>query len=242
MDLKRMLRDKQFWLAVILAAAGMLIGASYPEMKKGDVLPAGTFLTLAKSSFQSRIVLFLVPITAVLPCGDAYIRERQWNFLRFLIIRRGKTAYARDKMMTTALSGMLVWIFGTVIAQLLFFLLFFGKEEVFCWSRELVGELLAAAARTALTASAFASFSAVCGTAGGSVYLAMGLPFVLYCMLMILRERYLPQIYCIDPSEWIRAEEFWGSGQRGLWIYLILLAVFFMAVHGMVLEKKLEEI
>lgn len=242
MDLKRMMREKQFWLAVALAAAGMLMGASYPDMKKDSVLPAGTFLTLAKDSLRSRTVFFLLPITAVLPCGDVYIRERQWNFLRLLIIRRGKTAYSVDKMITTAFSGALVWILGAGFAGLLFFLLFFGKEEIFCWSWEPVGELLTIVARTALTASAFASFSAVCGVASGSVYLAMGLPFVLYYMLMILRERYLPQIYCMDPSEWIKGEEFWGSGQRGLWIFLILLAVFFMVIHGLVLEKKLEEI
>lgn len=242
MDLRRMLREKQFWMAVILAAAGMLIGAPYPDLKKNSVLPSGTFLALAKDSFQSRTVLFLIPITAVLPCGDSYIRERQWNFLRFLIIRRGKTAYLRDKMMTTAFSGILVWILGAGFAQLLFFLLFFGKEEVFCWSWESVRELLTIAARTALVACAFASFSGVCGAVSESVYLAMGLPFVLYYMLMILRERYLPQIYCMAPSEWIKGEEFWGSGQRGLWIFLILLAVFFMILHGLILEKKLEEI
>lgn len=242
MDLRKMLRERQFWLAVAAAAAGMVMGASYPDMKAGEALPAGTFLALTKSGFESRIVLFLVPITAVLPCGDAYIRERQWNFLRFLIVRRGKTDYVRDKMTAAAFSGMFVWILGPAVAQLLFFLLFFGREEVFCWSWEPVREILEAGARTALTASAFASFSAVCGTVSGSVYLAMGLPFVLYCMLMILRERYLPWIYCIDPSEWIRAEEYWGSGQRGLWIFLILLAVFFMVLHGIVLERQLEEI
>lgn len=242
MDLKRMMREKQFWLAVALAAAGMLMGASYPSMEKEGVLPAGTFLTLAKDSLRSQTVLFVLPITAVLPCGDVYIRERQWNFLRFLIIRRGKTEYSVDKMMITALSGVLVWMLGAGFAELLFFLLFFGKEEIFCWSWEPVGELLTMVARTALVASSFASFSAVCGVVGSSVYLAMGLPLVLYYMLMILRGRYLPQIYCIDPSEWIKGDAFWGNGQRGLWIFLILLALFFMIVHGLVLEKKLEEI
>lgn len=110
------------------------------------------------------------------------------------------------------------------------------------YQKELVKEFFAVLGRVGLTASALSSFSGVCAAAGGSVYLAMGLPFVVYYMLVIIRTRYLEAFYCIDPFAWIQGEGFWGSSQRGLWIFLVLLAVFCMILHGLVLEKRLEEI
>lgn len=242
MDLKRMLRGRQFWLAVLLAVAGMLLGTAYPKWKKAELLPGGAFLNMVSESLKSRIVLFLLPITAVLPFAEEYLRERQWNFLRVLIVRKGRKNYCRDKMLTEALAGALVWIFAVFIQVLFFFLLFFGREEVFRYPKELFVELLTSLGRVALTASALSSFGGVCAALGNSIYLAMGLPFVAYYLLVILRTRYLEKLYCIDPFVWLKGEYFWGSDQRGLWIFLILLAVFFLLLHGWILEKRLEEL
>lgn len=126
MELKRMVRERQFWLAVFLAVGGMLLGTSYPEMKKGSLWPSGTFLQMVTGSLESRTVLFLIPITAVLPCGESYLRERQWNFLRFLLVRSDRKSYCRDQMMTGAVAGSLVWLIAAVM-QVLFFFAFFRK-------------------------------------------------------------------------------------------------------------------
>lgn len=242
MDLKRMVRNRQFWLAVVLAAAGIFMGASYPKPDKDSVLTSGTFLKLAADSLKSRTVLFLLPIVSVLPCGEEYLRERQWNFLRFLIIRRGRREYCLDKMMTTAFSGVLVWVVAGFLTVLFFFLFFFGKEEVWSCPLQTIQEFFIAFGRIGLVGSFIASLGAVCAVIGRSVYLAMGLPFVLYYILMILRERYLETFYCMDPSEWVKGECYWGTGQSGLWIFLLLLAAVFMALHGIVLAKSLDEI
>ncbi|MDO5422343.1 MAG: hypothetical protein Q4F41_01290 [Eubacteriales bacterium] len=242
MDFKRMLQEKKFYLAVLLAFAGILIGTSWPDAGQGKALSSGTFLTMAVKALKSQTVLFLIPIAAVLPCGEEYLRERQWNFLRFLVIRRGKRDYCRDKVLTTALSGPLVWVFGTFLGVLFFFLLFFGREAVWKGADALILELFSLLGRIGLVASALASLSAAVGTVSGSVYLAFGLPFLLYYACIILRERYLEGLYCIDPSEWILGEQDWGSGGRGLWAFLILLAMFSALVHRILLESRLREL
>lgn len=242
MDLTRMLHEKKFYTAVLIAFMGILLGSTCPERKEGELLACGTFLTMVSDSLKSRTVLFFLPIASVLPCGEEYLRERQWKFLRFLVIRKGKEEYCRDKVFTTAVSGALVWAAASVLGMLFFFLLFFAHEEVRSYPEEVITGLFTVSGRVCLEASAMASLSAVLGTVSGSSYVSLGLPFVLYYSLMILRERYLDEIYAIDPAEWILGKCSWAGEQRGLWIFLLLLVMGLAALHWVVLEKGLEEI
>lgn len=242
MDLKRMLQGGRFYLAVLIAFAGIVAGATWPELPIKKALPEGTFLRMEIAGLKSKTALFLLPVAAVLPCGEEYLRERQNNFLRFLSIRRGREEYCRDKVLVTALSGVLVWTAAAVLSLLFFFLLFFAFEERWHWNWEPVPELLAVLGRGCLTACVLSSFSAVCALAGGTVYLAFGLPFIVFYAGVILRERYLEGLYCIDPSEWIRAEQDWGADGRGLWIFLLLLTLICAVAHRLLLEWRLEEV
>ena len=244
MDLKRMFQDKKFYLAVLIALAGILLGASYPDPKEAgqSALASGTFLATAASGLKADAALFFLPVAAVLPMAEEFLRERQGNFIRFLSVRRTRQEYCRDKVLTTALSGMLVWLFAAALAVLFYFLLFFGFEEVFAGQEAQVLELVRVLLRVCLVSGAVSAFGAVCALLGMSVYVAFGLPFVAFYCCIILRERYLEELYCIDPSEWIRAECDWGENQMGLWLFLVLLAVFFSFLHGLLLARKLEEV
>ena len=214
MDFARMLREKRFYLAVLLAFSGIVLGTAMPELKEGRALETGTFLKLTTEGLKSQTALFLLPVAAVLPCAEEYLRERQCNFLRFLIVRRSKTEYCRDRVLTTSISGALGWVLAAMLATL----------------------------GVCLIASALADFAAFLGTVSGSSYLALGLPFIVFYAGIILRQRYLEELYCVDPSEWILAENNWGPEHYALWIFLILLALCMAALHRMALDKKLEEI
>ncbi|MCD8346513.1 MAG: hypothetical protein LUD16_00935 [Lachnospiraceae bacterium] len=242
MDFTRMLHEKKFYLAVLLSVAAIIAGTVWPETKKDSPLACGTFLELLNSSLQSQTVLFILPLAAVLPCGEEYLREKDSRFLRFLIIRRSKAVYCLDKVVTTALSGAIVWFLGAFFAGLFFFLLFFSREALWNWPMSTIFTLLATLGRILLSASSLASLSAVAGALGGSVYLAFGVPFLLWYACIILRERYFEALYCIDPTEWIMAENDWGSNQMGLWMFLLLLALFCAVLHWIVLKWELREI
>ncbi|MCD7883209.1 MAG: hypothetical protein LUI87_05835 [Lachnospiraceae bacterium] len=242
MDFNRMLHEKKFYLAVLLSVTAIIAGTAWPETKKDVPLASGTFLELLNNSLQSQTVLFILPLAAVLPCGEKYLREKDSHFLRFLIIRRNKVVYCLDKVVTTALSGAIVWFLGAFFAGLFFFLLFFSREALWNWPMSTIFTLFATLGRILLSASSLASLSAVAGVLGGSVYLAFGVPFLLWYACIILRERYFETLYCIDPTEWITAENNWGNNQTGLWILLLLLALFCAALHWIVLDWKLREI
>lgn len=96
-----------------------------------------------------------------------------------------------------------------------FFSAFFAREEVFRWPAETVRQLLAVGGRAALIASALSSGAGFCAAVSGSVYLAMGAPFLTFSLLMIFRERYLEKLYCMDPSCWLLGQGYWGEDQRG---------------------------
>jgi len=121
-------------------------------------------------------------------------------------------------------------------------LLFFSREALWNWPINTIFTLLATLGRILLSASSLASLSAVAGVLGGSVYLAFGVPFLLWYACIILRERYFGTLYCIAPTEWITAENNWGNNQTGLWILLLLLALFCAALHWILLDWKLREI
>lgn len=241
MDLKRMLQEKKFYLAVVIAFLGIIAGTAYPEETKNS-LPAGTFIKLVIDGLKSQTVRFILPIASVLPMGEEYLRDRQGSFLRFLVTRRTKQQYCRDKVLTTALSGAVVWMAAAILSLLFFFLLFFAREELFSYSKQYVLELLLVLGRVCLTGSILAALSAVCALFGNSVYHAFGIPFLSFYACIIMRERYLEDLYCIDPKEWICAEHDWGGAQQGLWIFLLLLMIGFSAFHHMLLMQKLEEV
>lgn len=244
MDLKRMLLDKKFYLAVLLAFAGILIGTPWPDFKvKSETFSSfssGAFLNTLEKSLKSRTVCFLIPAAAVLPCTDAYLLEKQRHFLRFLLLRRGKKDYCRDKVLTTALSGALVWLTAALLGLLFFFVFLYGREEIGRFPEKNVTELLCTIGRICLISSSLASFGALSGVLSGSVYLALGLPFILYSFGIILRERYLESFYPMDPSEWILAKNNWGSKQYALWLFLLLFTISMALLHLAVLERKIE--
>lgn len=242
MDFGRMIRTRQFWLTVLMALAGLFLGTAWPQWKENTVFPSGMFLELTKESLQSRIVIFCIPVIAVIPWGEEYIRERQWNFLRFLIIRKGKKLYCLDRAVTTAISGMAVWLIASFGQLLFFFLLFFWKEEIFVFSRENFQEYFQILGRICLITSCLACLGGIVGAVSRSVYLSMGIPFVMYFSMVMLRERYLNWMYCMDPREWVLKEEYWGEQGRGLWMFFLLLWIGLTVIYEKILESRLEEI
>lgn len=242
MDLMRLFREKKFYLAILLAFAGILLGTTWPKPLKDGPLESGTCLKLTIEGLKSETVLFLLPIAAVLPWGEAYLAERQWNFLRVLIIRRGKRDYCRDHVLVAALSGALVWGIASLLSLLFFFLLFFVWETPWASLPETLWELLFLLGRICLLSCALASLGGLCGVLSHSLYLALGLPFILYYACIILRDRYLEELYYIDPAEWIAGKQDWGPGQGALWIFLILLALTLALLHRLALEERLEEL
>lgn len=128
MDFNRLFHEKNFYLSILLALASILIGTAWPSIPPGTVLPSDISFSLLESALQSKAVLFALPVAAALPFGDAYLKERQWNYLRFLLIRQSRGTYCQSRILVTAVSGPLAWFFAACLALLFFFFNFFYPE------------------------------------------------------------------------------------------------------------------
>lgn len=73
-------------------------------------------------------------------------------------------------------------------------------------------------------------------------YMAYGLPFVCFYMLIILKEWYFTDMYAMYPVEWIKCEKDWGTNGNGIWIFLIVCSATVLLSNSLILSHRLQEI
>lgn len=235
-----MMGRRTTWLAVLLAVTGLVAGTKFPSFD--SPLPGGNWYNMIAEALTSKTVIFLLPVVAVLPYGDVWCGEKTSGFLKFYVARKGKRNFVEDRVFTTAYSGCFAWTLAVLTVLLLYFLLFFPMELKAEWRWELMLPLLRTAARLLLVSAILASLSGIMALMSGSAYMAYGIPFAVYYLLTILHERYLENLYVIDPQSWIKAAGDWGNGNMGLWTFLLLLLMLVMFLYGGMLYDRCREI
>ena len=253
-ELKRMLTGKNFLTAWLIACISLAVGATYadirmflpgikasvPDMKKA--LECGTFISLLNGALKSQAVTFAIPVAAVLPWSDSFLQEYKSGFLKEALPRTGRRSYVEGKSFSVTLSGFLVWILGILTMLFVNFVIFYPMEQKNVFPKEQLFELLIKALRTGLTGSILSTFGGVCAVLWGSAYMAFGIPFVTYYFGIILHERYFKKQLWFYPTEWINPSGNWGTGQNGLWLFLLLFLLVLMGILGGVLYEKIKEI
>lgn len=235
-----MLKGKGFWMGFMTAMVGICLGASYPELQ--GLLNPGSFVDMETEALKSNVMIFFLPLAAVLPWSDSFIRERQGGFLKSALLRTGRRYYVESKVFTTALGGFLsVFLAGTLMF-LAYFMIFFPLEAQgkFPWSQ--TAELGRILLRCGLVAAALSTGGGIFAGLTGSIYLAFGFPFVLYYFCVILRDRYLKKALWLYPPQWMEGSAEWGEKGLGLWLFLFVLLGMLMALYGGILYDRVEEI
>lgn len=243
MELRRLFGAKSFWLGILIGTAGLLFGTSYPkveELKK--LLSAGYFMEMEAKAFTSQVFLLLLPIAAVLPWSDSFLLEKQGGFLKSVLPRTGRMYYAQSKAFTVAAGGFFAVALAGFLVLFTFFTVFFPREVQGEFLLENLYELLFLILRSSLLGGILSSLGGICAVLGNSVYLTLGLPFVIYYFCVILRDRYFPKALWLYPPQWVEGSARWGGDGLGLWLFLLLFLGFLMIVHGGLLYGKLEEI
>lgn len=238
--MKELLQEKGFWAAVLISFAGIIIGIPFYNIKLP--LAAESFVTFFQTALSSQILLFLIPVTAVLPMGAVYIRESTSGFLKMYITRTSRMEYIRKKTLQIYGGGFLTFFLSSLLAFLLCFLFLFPLELKGSLPLETIGKALELLLRISLTAGIMAEISGIFAAVFQNYYMAYGLPFVCYYMLIILKERYLPDMYAMYPVEWIACEQNWGRNGNGIWVFLLTFSIGVMLLHGLLLYRRLREI
>ncbi len=239
-EIARMLSGKGFLMATAICIAAILFGISW--LKPTEPLEPGGFLNLEKNALCSKVVCFLLPVTAVLPWSDSILIEWKGGFLKSSLPRMNRHIFTENKILTVALSGFLSWMVSGIIVLLLLFLMYFPFEKTGKIPIFMIWELAAVLLRLGLIAAIVGSIGGICAVISGSAYLAFGFPFVGYYFCIILQERYFPEAIWLYPPQWIVGSAGWGENKEGLWLFLLLFLAVVVGLHGSILYEKLDEL
>lgn len=239
--MKELLKERGLWISVLLCLAAFLTGFPFREIKEFP-LGEGTFIRLYQAALDTQVVLFLLPIAAVLPMGGVYVKESSSGFLRLYISRISQMQYIRRKTVQIYAGGFLPFAFAGMTALLPSFLVIYPMELQGEFPWEMMGESLQFLLRIALVGGILAEVSGIFAVSFRNYYMAYGLPFVCYYMLIILKERYFTDMYAMYPAEWIKCEQEWGAEGMGIWIFLTAFSLALMLLHGLLLYGRLKDI
>ncbi len=238
--MKELFKEKGFWISMLLCFAGLLIGFSSNKME----LPfgEGSFIKFYLKAADTQITLFLLPIAAVLPMGAIYVKESSSGFLRLYITRISQIEYVRKKTLQIYAGGFLPFFLAGALGLLCSFLAVYPLEVQGEMPWESFWQLVQLLLRIALVGGILAEVSGIFAALFRNYYMAYGLPFVCYYMLIILKERYFTDMYAMYPAEWVKCDQDWGVDGLGIWVFLAAFSITMMLFHGLLLYSRLKEI
>lgn len=205
-------------------------------------LASGTFLQYYKTALASQGILFLIPIISVLPAGAVYVKESSNGFLKLYITRISRMDYIKRKIFLIYVGGFLPFFAAGILAFLFSFLVFYPLELKGMIEKEGVWEDLFLLLRICLVGGIIAEISGIFAAVFRNYYMAYGLPFVCYYLLIILKDRYLPDLYAMYPGEWVVPKQDWGTNGMGIWVFFLVFSTAVCLLHGLLLHHRLKEI
>ena len=235
-----LMREKSIWASSAACLAAFILGVPFQLVE--PPLETGMFLKLYEQALSTQLVLFCIPVVSVLPVGAVFVKEAQNGFIRFYITRIGRIEYIRRKTAQVYVGGVIVVLTAGAVFLAGCFLFLYPLELVGGIS---MGELFNAALllfRICLVGGIVAQMAGIFAVVFQNFYMAYGLPFVCYYLLVIVKERYLPEMYALYPGEWVAFREYWGADKSGIWWTLVLCSLALWGVHGILLYRRLKDI
>lgn len=238
--MKELLREKGFLAASLAAFLGMAMGFPFYEIELP--LHQGSFLKFYQTALESQMMLFIVPIAAVLSPGASYVRESSSGFLKLYILRTSRTGYVFKKTLGIYAGGFLPFALAGSLGLLLCFFFLYPLELKGGIPWKEACRALQTLLRISFAGGILAELSGIFAAVFQNYYMAYGLPFVAYYMMVILKERYLPKLYALYPGEWVLCKEYWGREGTGIWLFFLVFSLAFLLLHSLLLYWRVQEI
>lgn len=235
---------QSFWLVPALAALVMGGSLLNPLLQARDTggLVQDAHVAILSDAFQSQATAAFLPILAVLPFAGAYVEDVKTKFARFFLIRSSVRGYCLGRLLAAFLTGGLGILLGAL-------LLWGGGELVLpLWEREVEGMLPASREGLGqiclllfLNGGLWAVAGMAVSTLMESKYIAYCSPFVLYYLLVILCERYIPDAFLLYPPNWVKPD-LWPYGAWGAGIFLVEVTALFGILFAFRAGRRLREL
>lgn len=242
-DLRRAILSPPFWIAAAVMAVAVALGAGidmvFPKMAAKGLVPyyhAG----LIRAGVRSDWALMALPILCALPYTAAFLDEYESGYIRPYLMKCGQAAYVRGKAAVPAVAGGLCLVAGILAAYLLAALVYSPMELASQPAATPVMDMLRLCLVCFACGAVWAGAGALLANVSMSRHMAYASPFVLFYVLVMLSERYLPGLYVLNPKQWIRMENPWPLGAWGVALPALLLAGILILANGAVIEKRIK--
>lgn len=238
-----------FFLAVAGLFLACMIGGFTPvwsalETYKKGLLDYGLHYTVFDTAMRSEAVCLVLPICCTFPFAASFLEEFTCGFIKSYLARAGRRSYVVGKILATGASGGSTAVLSMVLYYQGLRLLLLPMEKAAGEMGQTYGKDVGKACVLFFCAGAlFALVGMLCSIVTSSRYMAYAFPFVLEYVLIMLHERYLKQLFILDPKAWLHpVKEQWGFGEFGAVIFMILLVCMVAMLLTMVMLRRLETI
>lgn len=209
-----------------------------------------SYLTIDESSWKEALLMglksetftFLVPISCALSYAGVYIDERGHGFLKAFLPRCGRKKYVQVKVITAAFSGGASVLVAVGIAAAVLTARFLPYETGVRVDGVMTPQILLVCGNLLLEGMLWGTVGTLFGIIYVNRYMAFGGPFLVSNILIILITRYFPQVYILNPREWVGLQGDWGGLKGSSFMFLIALTAAMMWIEKRVLTRKIESI
>lgn len=217
----------RFLLASLAAMCILFLSFLQPvlqSLQNGKLLQ-GYHDSLISTALFSEIWTSFTPVLAGIPFASGYIEDVKSKFSRFMLVRGSYFSYLFGLTFSCWLSGSLTLFLGALCAYGLSTLVFLPMEWITDNPPELGSALAGQFLLLTLSGGLWATVGIAISTFMESKYIAYASPFIVYYLLVILYERYLPNMWLLYPKNWLNPE-LWPYGVGSAVVFLLELTFF----------------
>lgn len=236
--------NRRYWATSMSATFLIFISIIHPileYLREGGVIPQGYHDAIVLNALSSDVWMFFTPILAGIPFASEYVEDIKSKFVRSVLIRESYSSYLLGHSLTCWFSGGFALLLGVTVAYVLVTLIVLPMESVTQNTQGMNSVVAVQLLLLALNGGLWANVGMAMSTFMESKYIAFASPFVVYYLLVILCERYIPSAYILYPKNWI-TPEIWPYGAWSTTVFLLELTLAFSILFAIRAGRRLREL
>jgi len=210
-------------------------------LRQGTLVSSGYSFLFWEKAIKTDAVIASLPIFAVIPYSNTYVEELKTKYVRFCLVRTSYSHYIFSRIAICFLCGGSVALAGSIMSMF-FSLLMFTPFEIAISEGDVVAiQFVFIFTTMFLSGGLWAVVGMSISSFIESKYVAYAAPFVVYYLLVILCERYLPSAFLLYPPNWTNPDA-WPYGLLGVTAFLLELTVICSIVFIVRTDSRLREL
>lgn len=245
LDIKRAIFGHGFLIAligtVLLIAAGAFSEAVTVFRAEVPAVSLGYHRELLLRALRGDAILFALPIIAAIPYTTAYTDDFKSGYIKSYLTRTSVKRYVVGKGIGCAISGGLALALGMLATLLVFFLVFSPIKTAGYMNMSFWPEFLKKLLVFFLSGALWASLGLLVSSLTKNVFLAYAAPFITFYMLIILQERYLRDLFMLNPKNYLTLSGAWPFDGFSAALTLFLVGVILQLLFYVLTERELRD-